>query len=162
LVAVDDVSWWLHPLNWADAMLDGVVGPWLAGQNVDYRPPGWVEKGRPGSIKATAAALGEPGQPVVNILVIEGMAAARSDLASMASYIIWINTDPQVARDRLIARDLELGENGGTLDGVTQFTEAYDATIAPLYARERPWERADLVVNLTTVRPDGLFEVVRQ
>jgi hypothetical protein len=155
LVAVDDVSWWLHPFNWADAMLDGVVRPWLAGGDVDYRPPGWIDKGRAGSVTAVASA-----EAAVNILVIEGMGAARHDLADLASCIIWVNTDPHTARERLIARDLALGVNGSNRQEVEAFTDEFDALLAPFYAAEKPWQRANLVIDGDTHRPDGRIDVV--
>lgn len=47
VVPVDDVSWHLHAINWSAEMLDGVIRPWLAGNDVDYRPPGWIAQAEP-------------------------------------------------------------------------------------------------------------------
>jgi len=147
IVGVDDISWWLHPVNWVAEMFAGVINPWLAGQDIDYRPPGWVAKNRPGSViaKADKRTNSEP-----SILVIEGVGAARSELAPYASFIVWVNTDPQFAEDRRIERDLATGVNGSTREQVVEFEKDWMSNEVPLHLQEKPWERANLIVEGVT------------
>ncbi|WP_148220640.1 uridine kinase family protein [Xylanimonas cellulosilytica] len=135
LVHVDDVSWWLDWTDWTDAMLDGVVRPWLSGTDVDYRPPGWIAKGREGSVRATAARF----------LVLEGVGAGRRELAPYVSYAAFVTADPLVAQERILVRDI--GTDGDTRDEVFAFYADSQRILVPFLLDQRPWERADLIVD---------------
>lgn len=152
LVAVDDISWWLHPINWEPQMLDGVINPWLAGRDVDYRPPGWVDKGREGSVKARSNRF----------LVVEGVTASRQSLAKLATVTIWVNTDPEVAFKRMVDRDIELGLNGDTRAEVEQFAQDFMADEIPFQLTEQPWLRANLIVDCTHPMPKGQAQALWQ
>ncbi|WP_323095430.1 hypothetical protein [Intrasporangium sp. YIM S08009] len=136
VVATDDVAWQLHPTDWAAEMLEGVVRPWLAGERVDYRPPGWVRHDRPGGIEVP------PGAD----LVIEGVGAARAELAPFARLIVWVASDAVEARRRGIARDITLGR---TPDEAEAFWDDWMSAEQPFLEAEQPWTRADLVVDGT-------------
>lgn len=43
-------------------------------------------------------------------LIIEGMGAGRKTLRAAAEYLIWVDTEPETARARVVQRDLA---NGG-------------------------------------------------
>lgn len=135
LVSTDDVAWHLHPTNWGSEMLDGVVRPWLAGADVHYRPPGWVAQGREGSVTATGDG----------VLVVEGVGAARRELAELASYVVWVNTDPALARERCLGRDI--GIDGDTREQVAEFHAWWMGFEVPFHLAEKPWDRADLIVD---------------
>ena len=138
VVHTDDVAWHLHPTDWADAMLDGVVRPWLDGGVVDYRPPGWVARGRPGSVRTDATA----------VLVVEGVGAGRRELAALACLVVWVDCDPVLARERCLVRDI--GVDGDTREDVAAFHAGWMASEVPFHCAERPWERADLIVDGTS------------
>jgi hypothetical protein len=137
VVGVDDISWWLHPIDWVPQMREGVVDPWLAGSNIDYRPPGWIEKGREGSVVAAGPAAGA--------LVLEGVGAARQELSPLADFIVWVDTDPEIAVERMMVRDL--GVNGDTRREVAEFTSMWNDIEAPHHLADRPWDRADVIVD---------------
>jgi len=150
LVAVDDISWWLDPIDWESQMLAGVIEPWFETGMVNYRPPGWIEKSREGSVTAASNRF----------LVVEGVTAGRVSLAKLATVLIWVNTDPEVAFRRMVDRDLALGLNGGTRAEVEQFALDFMAGEIPFQLAQRPWERADLIVDCTDLprtgpMPDG-------
>jgi len=149
LVATDDIAWWLSPTDWANEILDGVIKPWLKGNDVDYRPPGWIAKGREGSVKASGK----------NFLVIEGCAAIRKELRDFASYLIWMQTDPELARERLIQRDIRLGRDGGTRESISNFAEEFEVGTVKIQLSNKPWHIANLVVFGDELRPDGLYPV---
>jgi cytidylate kinase len=136
-VAVDDISWWLHWIHWAPEALDGVIKPWLAGEDVDFRPPGWILKGRPGSVTATGTGP----------MILEGVCSIRHELLPFASFLVWVHADPKVSDERLIARDISLGVDGGTRESITRLHAEIQADCVPFWLEERPWDKADLVVD---------------
>ncbi|GMA20433.1 hypothetical protein MM440_16720 [Arsenicicoccus piscis] len=134
IVHTDDVAWHLHPVDWAEQMLSGVVEPWRAGERVGYRPPGWVERDRPGHVHV------DPSRG----LVIEGVGAARHELAPLADLVIWVQVDRERARTRGLARDVQLGR---TEQEAVDFWAEWERSELPFLERERPWARAHLVVD---------------
>ena len=137
LVATDDVSWCADPIHWDGKILDCIIKPWLEGSKAVYKPTGWVKEKRPGFIEVDAKKA----------LIIEGMGACRRTLREIATYSIWVDTEPDIARMRVIQRDLVAGENGGTLESVTEFTNWWDALFHPFLVEEEPWKYADIIIN---------------
>lgn len=144
-VAVDDITWWLHWIGWASEALDGVIKPWLAGEDVDFRPPGWILKDRPGSV--TASGIGP--------LILEGVCSIRHELRPFASFLVWVHADPDLSDERLIARDIGLGVDGGTRESITRFHAEVQADCVPFWLEERPWDVADLIVDGIGSSGDG-------
>ncbi len=144
-VAVDDITWWHHWIHWAPEALDGVVKPWLAGKDVDFRPPGWILKDRPGSVTATGTGP----------MILEGVCSIRHELEPFASFLVWVHADPDLSDERLIARDVALGVNGGTRESVARLHAEFQAECVPFWLEERPWDSADLVVDGLGSSRDG-------
>lgn len=80
-------------------------------------------------------------------LIIEGMGAGRKTLRAAAEYLIWVDTEPETARARVVQRDLANGENGGTVESVTEFADWWDSLLVPLFLEEEPWKYADIIVS---------------
>lgn len=139
LVHTDDVAWWLDVLAWDQEMIAGVLDPWRAGRTVRYRPSGWVSKNRAGHVFADGQAP----------LVVEGMSVIRDTLRPLAGFLIWVETDGQIAHQRVIARDLANGENGGTVQSVTDMTNGWNALVIPFMRKQAAWKHADLIVDGT-------------
>ncbi len=137
LIHTDDVSWGSDPIHWDNEMLDAIVNPWLNGKTVDYKPTGWIKENRPGSI----------GVDPDKALVIEGMGAGRKTLRSKATYSIWVETEYELARERVVQRDLSNGENGATIKSVNEFADWWDSLLLPLFLEETPWKYADVIVS---------------
>ena len=133
-VATDDVAWHLHPTEWVEEMLEGIIRPWAKGEPVAYRPSGWVRMHRSGQI-----AL-----PAGHDLIIEGVGAARSELAPFAHLIVWVHADRVEARRRGIARDVAQGRDP---EQAEQFWDEWMSFEEPFLEAEQPWTRADLVVE---------------
>lgn len=142
VVATDDIAWHLDPTDWALEMVEGVVRPWQDGKAVRYTPPGWVRHGRPGQIEVPAGVD----------LVIEGVGAARQELAPLAQLIIWVRSDPVRARRRGIGRDVHLGR---TRPEAEQFWDEWMAAEQPFFEAEQPWQAADLVIDGTADQTTG-------
>lgn len=137
LVHTDDVSWCADPVHWDDEMLSGIVNPWLAGKMAAYKPTGWMKENRPGFINA------DPDRA----LIIEGMGACRKTMRSTAAYSIWVDTEPEIARARVVQRDIANGDNGGTVESVTKFADWWDSLMLPLFLEEKVWNHVDVIVN---------------
>ncbi|HET8987266.1 MAG TPA: hypothetical protein VFN43_02050 [Humibacillus sp.] len=135
VVHSDDLAWHHDAFAWDDLALAHVIEPWRRGEDVDYRPPGWVTHDRDGSV-TVAADLG--------VLVVEGVGAGRTTLARHADVVVWVQSDHDEARERGLRRDVELGR---TPQEAERFWDEWMAAEEPFLAEDRPWERADLVVN---------------
>lgn len=149
LVHTDDVSWCADPIHWDGEMLTGIIVPWLGGKNVSYKPTGWIQENRPGSIEVDSRRA----------LIIEGMGAGRKTLRDAAAYSIWVDTEPETARSRVVRRDLANGENGGTVESVTEFADWWDSLLVPLFLEEESWKYADVIVSglLSDLDSDNLM-----
>ena len=141
VVHTDDVAWHHDFFDWADLLLDGVLVPWRAGRDVAYRPPPWEVRSRPGAITVPSGAP---------LLVVEGVGAGRRAFAPYLDALVWVQTDRAVATRRGLERD---GRD-------VAFWDEWEARERPFLAADRPWARADLVVNGQDVRNE-LVEVGR-
>ena len=135
VVHSDDLAWHHDAIAWDDLAVSHVIGPWRRGEVVDHRPPGWVAQGRDGSVTVPAS---------VRVLVLEGVGAGRASLATHADAVVWVQSDRDEARERGLRRDVELGR---TPQEAAHFWDDWMAAEEPFLAGDRPWERADLVVN---------------
>ena len=127
VVHTDDVAWWESFFGWTPLLVEGVLEPLLEGCPVRFRPPAWEARERGGAIVA------EPGPAVV----VEGVGAGRQELAGYLDHLIWVDTDRQLAYERGLARP---GEDPG-------FWREWELEEEVHFARDRPWERADLLVS---------------
>ncbi|GAA2746911.1 hypothetical protein GCM10009868_34230 [Terrabacter aerolatus] len=137
VVHTDDLAWQHDATAWDDLALAHVIEPWRRGEDVGYRPPGWVATGRDGSVTASADA---------GLLVLEGVGAGRASLAAQADAVAWVQADRDEARERGLRRDVELGR---TPEEAERFWDEWMSAEEPFLAADRPWERADLVVRLS-------------
>ena len=142
VVHSDDIAWQHDPIHWADVLVDGVIAPWRRGEAVSFRPPGWVVRGRPGTVEV-------PPRPV---LIVEGVGAGRSELAARADLVRWIQSDRDETRRRGLQRDVELGR---THEEAEAFWDEWVKAEEPFLAEDRAWSRAFLVVNGT---PPGVTQ----
>jgi hypothetical protein len=144
IVHTDDLAWWHSRFGWDDLLIAGVVTPLRRGEAVEYRPPAWEARRRPGSITVPAGA---------DLVVIEGVGSGRASLAGHVDAVIWVDAAPDVAdgRDRM---RLAAGE----LDAATYV--GWMAEEIPFLAGDRPWERADVVVSGTAAVADPGSDIV--
>ena len=100
IVNSDDLCWGADPIHWDAEMLTGIVNPWINGNDIAYKPTGWIKENRPGSIDVDSNKA----------LVIEGMGASRKTLRSIATYSIWVDAESEIAWERVVHQDLGNGE----------------------------------------------------
>jgi uridine kinase len=137
VVHSDDLAWHHDAVAWDGLAVEHVIEPWRRGTAIAYRPPGWVAKGREGHVEVPEG---------VRVLVLEGVGAGRASLAAHADGVVWVQSDRELARERGIRRDVELGR---TPDEAAAFWDEWMSAEEPFLAADRPWERAALVVNGT-------------
>jgi uridine kinase len=127
-VHTDDVAWHHSFFDWWPLLIDHILLPFKAGQAVNWTPEAWTAKGRKGAVVVPAAP----------ILVVEGVSSSRLELNDSIDLAIWIETDAQVAQRRGLERD---GPQG------FDFWFEWQASEIPFLERDKPWERADLIVD---------------
>jgi energy-coupling factor transporter ATP-binding protein EcfA2 len=131
VVHTDDLAWHQSFFDWAGLLVDGVLVPVHAAQEVRYRPPAWEERSREGAIAVPS------GCPLV---IVEGCGAARRELTPWTDVAVWVQSDTAKAKTRGLVRD------GGSAEAEAFWTE-WMAEELPFFAQDRPWERADMVVS---------------
>lgn len=149
VVHTDDVAWWHDFFDWDDLLIDGVLEPYLAGDAVNFRPPAWDVRGRKGAITIP---------PDCSLVLIEGVGSSRRSLAPYLSAAVWVQSDWPLAEARGIARDM-LTERADPAEA-KRFWDDWDAGERALFAADRPWERADVVVCGTPLTEVGEDEVL--
>ncbi|MFC0680148.1 uridine kinase [Lysobacter korlensis] len=150
VVHTDDVAWHESFFGWAPLLADGVLAPLRAGEAVEFRPPAWAARRRPGGIAVPAG---------LELLIVEGVGAAQRELMPLIDAVVWVQSDYREAERRGIARDIEQGVNGDPAESAA-FWHEWMAEELPFLDRERPWERAVLVAAGTAVLAHGDGEVV--
>ncbi len=138
LFSSDELATWEDPFGWFERFDDQVLDP--------------LASGRPGRIQLTDWSSGTPvpgrwkDVPVVDVLVLEGVSSARAALGHRASVAVWLELESRRERlERAVARD---GESSRAF--LTAWQDAEDG----FFARDRPWERADLLLTGADGRAD--------
>lgn len=144
VVHTDDVAWHHSFFDWSDLMLDGVLKPVWQGDEVNYRPPGWVCKDRAGTIDVPTG---------LDLIVVEGTGASRRELQPWLDASIWIHSDPATAADRLVQRD-------GNADAERLLRQEWDAEEDPFLRSYEPWNRANIVIDGTSTLSHSEQEMV--
>ena len=115
LVHTDDIAWHHSFFDWTELLLEGILEPARTGDNVEYRPPAWKERGREGAIYVPS------GCPM---LILEGVGAARRELMHVVDRAIGCRRTSS-----------ELGQEASPATGVTQ---------APLLSGMNGWRKSCL------------------
>jgi energy-coupling factor transporter ATP-binding protein EcfA2 len=126
----DDLAWHQGVFGWDELLIREVLPVVRSGRPLRYRPPAWIERGRPGQVELD----GDLG-----FLVVEGVGASQRSVRDQLDVVIWVETEEptRIARDvvRVAAGEISpasylswMGEENAHL------------------ITERPWESADLIV----------------
>ena len=128
---------WNEPLyDWDQLLVDTLTQLREAGC-LDLVPDKWREHGREGSIRIPT------GSPLV---VVEGTGAGLRAVGSLIDAHVWVQTGDDVAERRGISRDIEEGVNGDAEESV-RFWHWWMAGERTFFTKDRPWERADVIVS---------------
>src|ERR1700735_5213487 len=126
-------------------ILPGCSGVVLAYLPVSFGPPAWQEHAREGAIEVPAGC---------ELVIVEGVGAARRDLTHLVDTVLWVQSDMAEAERRGIARD------GGD-EAAGSFWHLWMGEGLPFIVGQGPWERAAVVVAGTPqLAHDPLRQVV--
>jgi hypothetical protein len=134
VVHTDDVAWNHAMFDWGPVLAENVLWPLHRGAEVEFRPPAWTERGRPGAIHVPAG---------VDVVWVEGTGIIRQELATWIDVGIYVQGDLAEQERRLVARD-------GNSPEVQRHKAAWLNEELPFMLRERPWEHAAVVVGGTS------------
>jgi hypothetical protein len=140
----DDIAWNHAYFDWGGLLVEHVLRPLHRGDAVDFRPPAWVAHGRGGSITVPAA---------MDAVWVEGTGVLRAELARWLDASVYVQGDLDEQERLLAARD---GESPEQLEHVANWLREE----LPFMLRERPWERATLIVEGPSRRGHGADLVV--
>lgn len=147
VVATDDVAWHTSFFGWDGLLVRHVLAPLHAGAAITWRPAAWQERGRPGAVEVPAGA---------EVVLVEGTGSSRRALLPWLDAAVWVRCDLEQARCRALVRD------GGRPQDAA-FWDEWQEQELPFLAHDRPWERADVVVDGTPAPapPPGSVAVAR-
>lgn len=145
VVHTDDIAWHHSFFDWSELLVEGILKPLRIGEAVNYRPPGWHTHGRPGAIKVVAG---------LDLVIVEGVGASRTEVMSLIDCSLWVQSDLDEAERRGISRDGDTAE-------ARNFWREWITEEFEFLQRQRPWERATIIVNGTPLQPyDRSSEVI--
>ncbi|WP_017178600.1 GNAT family N-acetyltransferase [Actinomyces timonensis] len=133
---LDDLIWNEPLYDWDQLYVDTLTQLRQAG-SLDLVPDKWREHGREGSIRIPA------GSPLV---LIEGTGAGLAAVSGLIDAHVWVQTGDDVAERRGIKRDIAEGVNGDAEESV-RFWHWWMAGERSFFAKDRPWQRADVIVS---------------
>lgn len=150
IVHTDDVAWHHSFFDWADLLANEVLEPVRRGEAVRYRPPGWETHNRSGAIEVPSG---------LDLVLVEGVGAGRRELAHLLDAVVWVQSDFADAERRGIARDIAQGVNGNAEESTAFWHEWMNEELA-FVQRQRPWERACVVVSGSSPEAHATGQVV--
>ncbi|SDU40940.1 nucleoside/nucleotide kinase family protein [Jiangella alkaliphila] len=124
-----------------DAVRDGVLGPLGPGGDRRYLLSTFDHRaGRP-TARATAEAAPDA------VVIVDGVMLLRPELRDAWDFSVYLHVEPDETLRRALVRDRALF--GGDQQVVERYTRRYLPAQALYRERDRPLERADLVVDHT-------------
>jgi uridine kinase len=128
VIHTDDFASWDNQFDWFPRLLSQVIEPIAAGRAGRYRRYDWV-----------ARELADwHDVPLVPVVIIEGVGAARREIAAALSFTVWIETPTKLRLARGLERDG---------DHMRDFWNQWIAGEVGHYATDRTRDRADLIVD---------------
>jgi uridine kinase len=129
VVHTDDVAWHHSFFDWDGLLVEGILTPLRRNKPpVAFRPAAWSLRNRPGCIHVP---------PDTRVVIIEGVGACREGLQQWYDATVWVQTDPDLAYRRVVARNAD----------PPQFTDDWTAAEIAFLSADRPWDRTDVVVS---------------
>lgn len=146
VVHTDNLAWHEPLFGWGHLLADDVLHPLHEGRAVSFRPPAWERRGREGVITVPAG---------LDLVLVEGTGASQREHAGLIDATVWVQADFDEAERRALARDIAEGVNGDP-EQAAAFWQWWMTEELPFFERQRPWERACILVNGTPRdRPDA-------
>ncbi|WP_051613698.1 hypothetical protein [Rhodococcus sp. UNC23MFCrub1.1] len=142
VVETDDIAWNESFFDWAAIARSGLLDPIRQrGTPVTFRPPAWERHGRPGAITVPNKA---------GLILIAGVGSSRLAFADVLDGSVWIDLDEPTSTQRVASRG---GSDGQPEDPA--FVAAWASAERAFLDRDRPWERASVIVDGRSSRNGG-------
>jgi hypothetical protein len=136
VVHSDDVAWGHARFGWDDLMAAGVLEPLRSGEAVHYRPPGWDHDPRTGHLDVPAGLA---------TVLVEGVGVSRRALVPLIDVAVWVQSDFREAKRRGMERDM--ATLGRDQDEALRAWDEWEAEEVPFLLDDRPWQRAQFIVD---------------
>jgi uridine kinase len=138
VIHTDDIAGWDNPLNWWPLVIERVFEPIQAGaKTLSYPRSKWWENHNPEPVV---------GQPVTDIMILEGVSSLRKEFRPYLSLGIFVDTPEGICLERGLARDLSTGKSREELQKIWQdWLKDEDAYME----RDLPAKYADIVIDGT-------------
>jgi uridine kinase len=128
VLQTDDFASWDNPLDWWPRLIDEALEPLSRGRPARFKRTDWASTGRQEWREL----------PPAEVVILEGVSASREAFQPFLTYSIWV----EAPRDLRLRRGLERdGEEA------RRQWEEWMAAEDEYVRRERPHERADMVVH---------------
>lgn len=136
VVHTDDLASHDHLFDWWPSLVESVFRPLQAGLPGRYRVYDWP-----------AHRFGPSRDvPPAPVLIVEGVGSGRRELAPWLCYLIWVQSDPELAGSRGLGRDIQtLGDEWR--DELTGFWARWIEAERAHFAADPTVNRADLVID---------------
>ena len=139
MIHTDDFAGWDNPDNWWSLVVDRVFGPIGDGvTQLNYPRSKWWETHNPKPVV---------GQPVTNIMVLEGVSSLRKEFRKYISFGIFVDTPQDVCLQRGFERDK--GQDGKPDEEIKQMWQEWYEKEELYIKKDSPKEFADLVIDGT-------------
>jgi sugar-phosphatase len=131
IIHTDDIAWHHSFFDWTPVLITGVLEPLRRdGPPVSFTPQAWIDRGRSGSIDIPRGT---------QVVLVEGVGAARAELTRWLDATIWVETPEDVATRRTVELDRD---PPGFIDDWMRAERAH-------LDRDRPWTRATVITSGT-------------
>ena len=131
VIHTDDIAWHHSFFNWTQLLITGLLEPLRrAGPPVSFTPQPWIDRGRHGSIDIPSGT---------EVVLVEGVGAARLELARWLDATVWVETPAALAMQR--TTELDRDPPGFVDDWMSEERAHLD--------HDKPWTRATVIVSGT-------------
>jgi len=131
IIHTDDIAWHHSFFDWTPVLVTGLLEPLRRdGPPVSFTPQAWIDRGRSGSIDIRRGT---------QVVLVEGVGAARAELTRWLDATIWVETPEDVAMRRTVELDRD---PPGFIDDWMRAERAH-------LDRDRPWTRATVITSGT-------------
>lgn len=133
LLSTDDFAWWHSLFDWPQLLIENGIEPLVAGQDISFRPPAWIERHRAGAIVATASS----------VVIVEGVGATQAAMRPHLEICVWVQSDAIVAKERGLIRD---AAERPDLAEAERFWNEWQQAEDQFQAAQQSWLHAQFVV----------------
>jgi sugar-phosphatase len=129
VIHTDDIAWHHSFFDWTDLLITGLLEPLRRdGPPISFTPQPWIDRGRAGSIDIRQGT---------QVVLVEGVGAARLELTQQLDATVWVETPEDVAMQRTVELDRD---PPGFIDDWMRAERAH-------FDRDRPWTRATVIAS---------------